>query len=174
MILVKKVQNVLLQTYDHNIQLLPLCRDNMKNCSLEAGNVSWGQHCEANIARKPDRILSCTWNMLTKVMSEGNITCKGNITGQHDRILPCSVHDMLSTNDIAYIAYEYLWGIIIGVELLSDHTNVCVIMISCHCGQILKFSVKQLPWNINSKIVFALHCFLLSQSMAATLVFFNP
>ena len=41
------------------------------------------------------------WNVLTEVMSEDNITCKGYMTEYYPAC------DMLSTKAISNIAYEY-------------------------------------------------------------------
>ena len=69
--------------------------------TLPAGNSAY----EGNIAVKPDRILPCTWNALTEVMSEGNITCEGNITSNMTDYYPA--RDILLTNESSNIAYEY-------------------------------------------------------------------
>ena len=54
------------------------------------------------------------WNAFTKVTSDGNITCKVNkiillarVLLQDDIIEYYPAGDMLSTNEISNIAYEY-------------------------------------------------------------------
>ena len=110
-------------------RILPCTWNEITELTSE-GNIT----CDGNITRKHCRILPCTWNEITELTSEGNITCEGNITGKHCRILPCTwneltevtwvilpamvilqgntaeyypAHDMLSTNEIFNIAYDY-------------------------------------------------------------------